>query len=203
MSLMSQPPLHPQGVAQPDQSVPDPCLGGADRDVEHAWPPPCGCSRRSRPARRPGAATRSGPTGACGPGWLRARRWPPRRWSRGRPVALLWCTSCRGGVDASAERTRSTALRWTMVSSQDTALPLGRVEPAPRAPDLQVGLLGDLLGLRRVAYDAEGEAVDPGRGRVVQLGEGRLVTAARAVSRSARSRAARTRPPGGCVGGRA
>ena len=33
MSLMTS--AHPHGVAQPDESVADPGLGGADRQVEH------------------------------------------------------------------------------------------------------------------------------------------------------------------------
>ena len=59
--------------------------------------------------------------------------------------------------------------------------PASRVEPARGPPDLQEGLLCDLLGLARVADDPHRQPVGTGRRRVVQLGEGCLVPAPRAL----------------------
>ena len=62
-----------------------------------------------------------------------------------------------------------------------------RVEPAGRPPDLQEGFLGDLLGLGRVADDADGEPVGPGRGGVVQLAKAASSPRPERLSSSARS----------------
>ena len=78
-------------------------------------------------------------------------------------------------MDASADRTRSTALRCTIVSIQAIALPRAGSNATGGPPDLEERLLGDLLGLRRVAHDPDGEAEDPRRGGVVQARERCLV----------------------------
>ena len=136
-----------------------------------AWsPPPCVCSPRSRRARAPRAGPRSGCSALRGPSgsieaWSRRRPWC-------RAQRRCWCSVVvvSRRCAASAERTRSTALRCAMVSSQRPRC-RGRVEAAGCAPEVEEGLLGDLLGLGRVADDPQDQPVDPGRDGVVQRGE--------------------------------
>ena len=165
-------------VSQADQSVAYACLGRAERDVEHGGHLGVGVAAEvgelDRLALDVGqggdrAADAGGlERGVCGLGGLVVvDRWVSRFQVSSRAVA------------ASTERTRSTALRWTMVSSQPAALPRWESYLALDAPGVEVGLLGDLLGMRRVAYDAQRQAVRPGRRRVVELGEGGLVARGR------------------------
>src|SRR5262249_61418240 len=50
-----------------------------------------------------------------------------------------------------------------------------RVETGGGAPHLNQGVLGDLLGERRIARDATDQTIGPGGDRVVEGGEGALV----------------------------
>ena len=52
----------------------------------------------------------------------------------------------------------------------------GGIEPGGLAPDLDEHLLGDLLGLRRIAEDASRHAIDDRRQPVVERGERILIT---------------------------
>ena len=62
---------------------------------------------------------------------------------------------------ASAERTRSTALRCVIVINHEIALPLSWSNLLAVRQTLEVRLLRDLLGLGRVAHDPERQPVGP------------------------------------------
>ena len=171
---------HPHRVPETDQSVPDPGLGRAHRKVEHRGDLRVRVALEVGELQRFVAGPRSTSPTPVGPFVPPSRHVLPRRSSRApRPGCSWWYVVSRR-VLASADRTRSTALRCTIVRTQETALPRAGVEAARGPPDLQEGLLCDLLGLARVADDPHGQPVGTGGGCVVQPGEGRLVPAPRA-----------------------
>ena len=128
-----------------------------------SWPPRCACSRRSTRASMASRWTSVRPASA-----VRTRR-ASNDASAASAVeswSTVWFASWYAvsrRLAASAERTRSTALRCAIVSSQRDRAALVGVEPAGGPPDLEVGLLGDLLGLGRVADDPDARARRPGR----------------------------------------
>jgi hypothetical protein len=94
---------------------------------------------------------------------------------RGRPVdGAVGLAAARVGlrgpdaVDGLAVRNRHHPAEWAAAPG---------VEPGAAPPDVEVGLLGDLLGLCAVPHDPEHETEDPRRGEVVEPGEGGLVPA--------------------------
>ena len=118
-----------------------------------------------------------------GPGVPRSRPGRPRRSSRARPRWLLLVV--RRVAPGARPRPSGPGRRpcgARCVSSQRDGAAPRRVEPAGGPPDLQERLLGDLLGLGRVADDAHARARRPGpTSASYSCGEGGLVAAADAL----------------------
>ena len=126
-----------------------------------------GTARRSRRARAPGAGRAAA---ARAPPAPRAAAPGPRPSRRSTRPAATGAASSGSARRRSSRRTTSTARRWTSVSSQVDALPRpGRTRrPCARRRGTRPGRRPRQ---RRVADDAQREAVGDAAEAVVQLGE--------------------------------